>query len=783
MSEETKLTTGLYDRLVDKELARKLEELSGIQLSSSVGEVPSADIPRRVANVVSEWIERTLYDVNAQSRTEYALELSNRILSELIKTTASSVDEDDRLVSPLRRLDAIEHKDPTNRPIRIQRPLTPLADTILLTNARGEPSVGAELKAEIDSANRIDIVLAFIRWTGIRDLLEPLANHCARRRKLRVITTTYTGSTEPRALEKLREIGADIKVSYDTRSTRLHAKAWLFQRDSGHSTVFIGSSNLTFSAQVTGMEWNVRASECCNPDVVRTFRSSFESYWANKQFEPYDSKQFEVAIASTQVSNPSELLNLEITPYPFQREILDRIQGERELGRPHTLVVAATGTGKTIMAALDYKHLRSTLESNKLLFIAHRKEILRQSRNTFRHVLKNGSFGEEWVDGRTPRNWEHVFASVQSINASDLSALDAEHFDIVIVDEFHHAAATTYESVLDYLRPKHLVGLTATPERADGLDILKWFDGRIAVELRLWDALEDQLLSPFHYFGIADATDLSSLKWTRGGYQSSELTEVYTSDNRWIEKVFAALSEKVSQPTRMRALGFCVSIEHAQFMAKKFNEQGLKSVAVTSQTSRTERDQSLIDLREGNINAIFAVDIFNEGVDVPEVDTVLMLRPTESATIFLQQLGRGLRKTESKDLLTVLDFVGHQHAKFRFDQRFGKLLGRSRKQLEKDVETGFPYLPAGCQINLDPVAQEIVLSNIKNSVPATFPKRVEELRSLGDVGLKKFLDEAMIELSDVYASTIIGPRLDGVRDSSLILQTRMSRNWEEASGA
>ena len=216
--------------------------------------------------------------------------------------------------------------------------------------------------------------------------------------------------------------------------------------------------------------------------------------------------------------------------------------------------------------------------------------------------------------------------------------------------------------------------------------------------------------------------------------------------------MLTAVHEKISNPATMRAIGFCVSIEHANFMSTKFNENGLKAIAVTSKTSREDRDQSLADLRDGTINVIFAVDIFNEGVDIPEIDTVLMLRPTESATIFLQQLGRGLRKTDSKQVLTVLDFVGHQHANFRFDQRFGKLLGRTRRQIENDVEAGFPFLPAGCQINLDTVSREIVLANIKNSVPATFKKRVAELRSIGDVGLSEFLSEAMIELGDVYAS-------------------------------
>ena len=218
-----------------------------------------------------------------------------------------------------------------------------------------------------------------------------------------------------------------------------------------------------------------------------------------------------------------------ITPFPFQRQMLDLLQLERERGYRNNLIVAATGTGKTVVAALDYRRLQSTEDRARLLFVAHRSEILEQSQAIFRHALNEGSFGELWVSGKRPTQWEHVFASIQSLTASDLSNLDPEWFDIVIVDEFHHAAAETYEGLLDHVRPKFLLGLTATPERADGLNILSWFGGRTAVELRLWDALEQGLLSPFHYFGVHDQQDLSHIPWRRGtGYDVNELTDLYT---------------------------------------------------------------------------------------------------------------------------------------------------------------------------------------------------------------------------------------------------------------
>ena len=747
------LVTGLFRRLIDLALQDDLLALDAAGLAAAVEEVDVAELPQRIGELASTWVAKALADVHEDDRPAAAQQLATELMASINRTAADPLlAQGETLASPISELTAIEALDPTGNIIPIKRPLTPIGDTVLLTNARGEPTLSKEIEAEIDSADRIDIVLAFIRWTGIRNLITALQKHLDAGKRVRVITTTYTGSTEAKALDKLQDLGVEVKVSYDTTTTRLHAKAWLFHRETGQSTVYIGSSNLTHSAQVTGMEWNVRASEVLNPDVVRSFESTFETYWQVDHFEPYDATQFNEALRRTVQDQTTDLTPFDITPYPFQKAILEQLQVERQRGRPHSLVVAATGTGKTVMAALDYRHLRTQLDSAKLLFIAHRKEILRQSRTTFRHVLRNGSFGEEWVDGQTPSEWTHVFASIQSLAANGLDNLAPDHFDVVIVDEFHHAAAATYTQVLDHLKPQHLIGLTATPERTDGLDITRWFGDRMAIELRLWDALEQQLLAPFHYFGIADGTDLSRVSWSGGKYSTTELTNVYTGDDMWVAKVLTAVGDVVADPHAMRALGFCVSIDHAEFMARKFAAAGFAAKAITSRTSSEERRNALQDLRDGKLAILFTVDLFNEGVDVPAMDTVLMLRPTESATIFLQQLGRGLRKHDGKSVLTVLDFVGQQRKEFRFDQRFSRLLGRTRRQIENDVQHGFPFLPAGCEITLDRESQEIVLASIKNAMPATFNKRVDELRSLGDISLATFLHEANLDLTDLYSS-------------------------------
>lgn len=740
---------GLYDQLIDQQLHDQLVELAQWRLSADIKEVDSAELPDRVGELVGKWVSRTLASVASEERAKAAITLSEAVIDALMHDDVDAESPSSSLADPVSRLLAVNQLSPTDTPLTIRQPLTPLRDTVLLTNARDQPTVGKEIEAEIASADRIDLVLAFIRWTGIRQLLPKLKRHVEAGRKIRIITTTYTGSTELRALDALAELGAEIKISYDTSTTRLHAKAWLFQRKTGFSTVYIGSSNLTFSAMTPGLEWNVRASQRLNPELITAFERTFATYWEDAHFEPFNRDQFIQATAHE--ADDSIITPFDIQPYPFQRQILDRLQVERAKGHAHNLIAAATGTGKTIMAAFDYRQLKAELPRARLLFVAHRNEILEQSRTTFRHVLRDGNFGELWVGGKAPAQWEHVFASIQSITANDVTALAATQFDVVIIDEFHHAAAKSYQALLDHIRPRHLLGLTATPERTDGLDILAWFDGKVSIELRLWDALEQGLLAPFHYFGIHDTTDLSKITWRRGrGYDIQELTNLYTGDDLRASKIIQAVTDTVGEPRCMRALGFCVSIEHANFMAKRFAQSGIAALAITSQNSPAERRTALDELREGKQNILFTVDLFNEGVDIPTVDVVLMLRPTESATIFLQQLGRGLRRAEGKDVLTVLDFVGHHRKEFRFDLRYRAMLGISRRQLQTEVKQGFPFLPAGCLLELDAVSREIVLDNIRQSLPTSWRQRVQELRTIGDTTLGHYLQETGLELDDIY---------------------------------
>ena len=747
-------TRGLYELLITEALAAQLGALDETLEPLKEGLRP-AEAPDRIALHLSRLVHRALEALPEKERVSAAVALTRALLGPIVQAAPGAEAEDEAIREPAAVLRHVAARRPDGRPEEIPLPLIPLLDTTLLTNAPGEPRVGSQIAAEIHSADRIDVVMAFIRRSGIQPLTEALRQHTEAGRRLRVLTTTYTGSTEAEALDVLRRIGADVRVSYDTDSTRLHAKAWLFHRRSGFSTAYIGSSNLTHTAQSTGLEWNVRLSEARNDAVIRKVEAVFESYWSSGDFVPYEKTEF---LERTRIEphGPTLLLSpIEIRLEPFQERLLEQIALSRQRGHHRNLLAAATGTGKTVMAAVDYSRLRERLPRARLLFVAHREEILDQSLATFRHCLREASFGEKWVGGERPTRFEHVFASIQSLSAAGLDHLASDHFDVVIVDEFHHAAAPSYRTLLERVRPAELVGLTATPERSDGLPILEWFDNRIAAELRLWDAIDQHRLSPFVYYGIHDGLDLREVPWVRGrGYDVEGLSRLFTGTDAWARRVISETERHVDDLSRMRALGFCVSVEHARYMARVFTEAGIRSTAVWADSPDDERRAALKELAERRINVVFSVDLFNEGVDVPAVDTLLLLRPTDSPTLFLQQLGRGLRRARDKTVCTVLDFVGRHRSEFRFDRRFRALLGGSRQDLIRQIDAGFPFLPAGCHMELDRVASEIVLANIKGAVPSRWAAKAEELRQIAarepDVTLARYLAETGLELDDVY---------------------------------
>ncbi|MFD5412581.1 DUF3427 domain-containing protein [Streptomyces nojiriensis] len=753
----SKPVTGLHETLITSALEEQLKELISagtVVIAGPVSDESSQHVlTRHVAHAVGQVLKR----LSPADRVQAA----NEILHSL-NAFEGTQDWAGPIAEGPRQLLAVA--DQTHTEGFAVRPSTPLSDTALITNSPDDPSLGAELRAELATADRIDLLCAFVKWHGLRVLEQPLRVAAARGVPIRVITTTYIGATERRALDRLvREFNAEVKVNYELRSTRLHAKAWLFRRESRFDTAYVGSSNLSKAALLDGLEWNVRLSAIATPDVLRKFEATFDSYWSEQAFESYDpdrdGQRLDEALkiaggsSSERAARVISLSGLEVRPYPHQRDMLERLEVERMVHDRHrNLLVAATGTGKTVMAALDFKQLQLKLGRKlRLLFVAHRKEILDQSLRTYQDVLVDANFGELLYGGEIPSGWDHVFASVQSLNPRTLDQLPADHFDVVVIDEFHHGTSPTYRRIIDHFTPLELLGLTATPERMDGITIQdEFFEGRIAAELRLWEALENDLLCPFHYFGITDNTDMSAVAWKRGSYDSTALSDVFTGNEARARLVVRALQEKHGAPEDMRALGFCVSVAHAHFMAEFFNRAGLRAVALSGETARAERKAALDALRAGEINVIFSVDLFNEGLDVPDVDTLLLLRPTSSATVFLQQLGRGLRRSENKPVLTVLDFIGQHRKEFRFEEQFRALTNLTRNRLLSNIEHDFPQLPSGCQIILETKAKQLIIENIRNQINVNVTQLAREVAAYAEPKLSAYLEESGREIKELY---------------------------------
>jgi len=749
---------GLYDQIITNRIQSGLHEFEHIEREP----IENEKLRVYLVQLLSGSIDQAIAN---QASDEKKIELANKILEVL--------NSEDRIldVGKAERLIALVRKKTSGTKWVERSPSTPLGQLGLITNGDYKLNMSSELKLELRSSNRVDILMSFVKKKGISILADELLALRERKIPVRLLTTVYTGATEKSALDYLvEELGVEVRVNYNADQSHLHAKAWLFKRDTGFSTAYVGSSNLSGTALTDGLEWNVRLSQIASPVVLDNFEKVFNAYWENDMFSEYlpqrdgdklsDALEFarnKFSGGGSSVNSPLFMPNIDVMPREHQVKMLEDLQTQRLIFDRHkNLVVAATGTGKTVLAAIDYSRLQASLgKTPSLLFIAHRQEILDQSLATFRAVLKDWQFGEKFVGGHKPTQWKHVFASVQSLSSLDVSSLEPEQFDYVVVDEFHHASAKTYSQIMSYLKPKELLALTATPERGDGKRVQdEYFDGVIASELRLWDALDRQLLAPFDYFGVAEDTDYTGIDWTTGGrYDVKELEKKVTRNDLRDKLVLNQIKKNVSDPFTMRALVFCVGVEHAEYIGQLLNDNGLKAKVLTGNSQDAERSGAIRALGNGELNAIVTVDIFNEGVDIPEVDTILMLRPTESSVIFLQQLGRGLRKAPNKDSVTVLDFIGSHRNEFRMDKKFEALTGLLPGQLKTQIELGFPNLPGGMTINLDAKASELVLENIKAQLNYSNQRLTSLAQKAKTDSLRKFLQDSGLDLWTLYTKT------------------------------
>lgn len=724
---------GLYEQLINHLTRKQLSDLDPSLYEIGIETLDPEEARKQLSNYLAAVTRRALKMIREQhSDDDDALFLQVRTCNDIIETLRNTFDREEMrewqldergevltyVYSKLNHIRSI-------RQSKVNRPTTPLSQSSLFTGSHSEPNMMSELKTEILTSDRIDFLVSFIKWSGLRCLMEQLEEFTSNGGRLRVITTTYMEATDYKAVIELSKLpNTEIKISYDTKRTRLHAKAYLFKRDTGFSTAYVGSSNLSNPALTSGLEWNLKVTEKDTYDVLKKIEATFESYWNDRNFKSFcfsdqeHQSLLKQALSKRKEQTSSTLtFQFNITPYDYQKEILEKLNAQRVIyGRTRNLLVAATGVGKTVISAFDYKRFADRNSRARLLFVAHREEILKQSLDTFRFILKDLNFGELHVGSHRAESIDHLFISIQSFNTLKLvEKTTPDFYDYIIVDEFHHAAAPSYQKLLSYYHPHILLGLTATPERMDGKDVLHYFGDTIAAEIRLTDAIDRKLLCPFHYFGVTDSVDLSQVKWTRRGYDLNELENLYTENKIRASQIIHSLKKYVTDLDDVKALGFCVSVDHALYMAKVFNESGIAAIALHGKSSDEERKFAKDRLVSGDVKVIFVVDLYNEGVDISEVNTILFLRPTESLTVFLQQLGRGLRLADEKECLTVLDFIGQAHKEYGFQEKFRALLGKTKYSVQHYVEHGFSSLPRGSFIQLEKQAKEYILRNLRQA--------------------------------------------------------------------
>jgi superfamily II DNA or RNA helicase/HKD family nuclease/diadenosine tetraphosphate (Ap4A) HIT family hydrolase len=571
------------------------------------------------------------------------------------------------------------------------------------------------LLAHIDRATNVDICVAFVQLSGLRLVQEHLRDLLNRGGRLRFLTGDYLDITDPQALLELLDLDGriDLRV-FETRAISFHPKSYIFHLDDGSSVALVGSSNLTSSALRTGVEWNYRVVTSADPKGLAEVHQGFDSLFLHPATKPVDESWVRAYALRRRppTHEPVEVIVEAAEPPPpphlIQEAVLAALAKTREKGNSAGLVVLATGLGKTWLSAYDCN--RAGFE--RVLFVAHREEILEQALQTFRRIRPQAKLGRYNGTEKFP-DADVLFASIQTLGKlMTLRKFDPKRFDYIVVDEFHHAAAKTYRNLIGHFTPKFLLGLTATPERTDGGDLLSLCQENLVYRCDMFEGIEQELLVPFHYFGVPDDVDYENIPWRSNRFDEEALTAAVATQKRAQNSL-----EQYQARAGDRTLAFCCSQRHADFMAEFFSDKGLQAVAVHSGINSAPRAASLEALAAGKLDVVFAVDMFNEGVDLPNVNTVMMLRPTESAILWMQQFGRGLRKAEGKSHLTVIDYIGN-HRIFLNKPRTLLGLGPGDYDIDRALNlllAGEFALPPGCEVTYDLAALDIIRSLLKRT--------------------------------------------------------------------
>ena len=521
-----------------------------------------------------------------------------------------------------------------------------------------------QLKRSIAKANRIDIIVSFFMESGVRMILKDLKSALDRGVSIRILTGNYLGITQPSALYLIKkELGDEIDLRfYNDKNKSFHPKSYIFHYKN-HSEIYIGSSNISKSALTSGIEWNYRFDSISDENSFKLFFETFEDLFLNhsiiiddKELQHYSKNWHKPAVSKdlAKYDDVDENVSLLFQPRGTQIEALYALEDSRKEGATKGLVQAATGVGKTYLAAFD------SINYKRVLFVAHREEILKQAAISFKNVRNSDDYGF-FYGKQKDTNKSVIFASVMTLGRKEYLSdeyFSRDYFDYIVIDEFHHAVNEGYKRIVEYFKPKFMLGLTATPERMDGKNIYEICDYNVPYEISLKEAINKGILVPFHYYGIYDETDYTGIHIVKGKYDEKELTEIYKNNNRRYDLIYKYYNKYPSK----QALGFCCSRQHAEDMAREFSKRGIPSVAVYSNSDgefSEDREIAINKLKNQEIKVIFSVDMFNEGLDIASLDMVMFLRPTESPVVFLQQLGRGLRTYKNKSYLNVLDFIGN----------------------------------------------------------------------------------------------------------------------------